>query len=46
MPSSKRDGRCYFLILLEEAVREAIQVRFRPVALTTLTAVLGMLPGP
>ena len=28
----------------EEAVREAIQVRFRPIALTTLTAVLGMLP--
>ncbi len=29
---------------LEEAVRDAIQVRFRPIALTTLTAVLGMLP--
>ncbi len=28
----------------EEAVREAIHVRFRPIALTTLTAVLGMLP--
>jgi cobalt-zinc-cadmium resistance protein CzcA len=26
------------------AVREAVQVRFRPIALTTLTAVLGMLP--
>ncbi len=28
----------------EEAVREAIHVRFRPIALTTLTAILGMLP--
>lgn len=28
----------------EEAVREAVHVRFRPIALTTLTAVLGMLP--
>jgi cobalt-zinc-cadmium resistance protein CzcA len=28
----------------ESAVREAIHVRFRPIALTTLTAVLGMLP--
>ncbi len=28
----------------EEAVTEAVQVRFRPIALTTLTAVLGMLP--
>ncbi|MHB1022039.1 MAG: efflux RND transporter permease subunit [Acidobacteriaceae bacterium] len=28
----------------EEAVREALHVRFRPIALTTLTAVLGMLP--
>lgn len=28
----------------EAAVREAIQVRFRPIVLTTLTAVLGMLP--
>lgn len=29
---------------LEEAVREAIHVRFRPILLTTLTAILGMLP--
>ncbi len=29
---------------VEEAVREAIHVRFRPIVLTTLTAVLGMLP--
>jgi cobalt-zinc-cadmium resistance protein CzcA len=28
----------------EEAVREAIHVRFRPIVLTTLTAILGMLP--
>ena len=28
----------------EEAVREAIHVRFRPIALTALTAILGMLP--
>ncbi len=28
----------------EAAVREAIRVRFRPIVLTTLTAVLGMLP--
>jgi cobalt-zinc-cadmium resistance protein CzcA len=28
----------------EEAVREAVHVRFRPIALTTLTAVLGMFP--
>ncbi len=28
----------------ESAVREAVQVRFRPIVLTTLTAVLGMLP--
>ena len=28
----------------EEAVKEAVHVRFRPIALTTLTAVLGMLP--
>ncbi len=28
----------------ETAVREAVHVRFRPIALTTLTAVLGMLP--
>lgn len=28
----------------EAAVREAIEVRFRPIVLTTLTAVLGMLP--
>ena len=29
---------------LEAAVREAVQVRFRPIVLTTLTAILGMLP--
>jgi cobalt-zinc-cadmium resistance protein CzcA len=29
---------------VEEAVREAIQVRFRPILLTVLTAALGMLP--
>lgn len=29
---------------LEQAVREAVQVRFRPILLTTLTAVLGALP--
>ncbi|MGH9394910.1 MAG: efflux RND transporter permease subunit, partial [Terriglobales bacterium] len=29
---------------LDEAVAEAVRVRFRPIALTTLTAVLGMLP--
>jgi cobalt-zinc-cadmium resistance protein CzcA len=29
---------------VEEAVREAIQVRFRPIVLTALTAILGMLP--
>jgi cobalt-zinc-cadmium resistance protein CzcA len=29
---------------VEEAVREAIHVRFRPIVLTTLTAALGMLP--
>lgn len=29
---------------MEEAVKEAVHVRFRPIALTTLTAVLGMLP--
>ena len=28
----------------EAAVQEAIHVRFRPIALTTLTAILGMLP--
>ncbi|MDE2312764.1 MAG: efflux RND transporter permease subunit, partial [Elusimicrobia bacterium] len=28
----------------EAAVREALHVRFRPIVLTTLTAVLGMLP--
>ncbi len=28
----------------EEAVRDAVQVRFRPIFLTTLTALLGMLP--
>jgi len=29
---------------LEEAVHEAIQVRFRPILLTAMTAVLGTLP--
>jgi multidrug efflux pump subunit AcrB len=29
---------------VEQAVREAIQVRFRPIALTAITAALGMLP--
>lgn len=29
---------------VEDAVAEAVHVRFRPIALTTLTAVLGMLP--
>ena len=29
---------------VEEAVREAIQVRFRPIILTAVTAMLGMLP--
>ncbi|MGB7756222.1 MAG: efflux RND transporter permease subunit [Salinisphaera sp.] len=29
---------------VEDAVREAVHVRFRPIVLTTLTAVLGMLP--
>ena len=29
---------------VDEAVREAIQVRFRPIVLTALTAILGMLP--
>jgi multidrug efflux pump subunit AcrB len=29
---------------VEEAVREAVRVRFRPIVLTTLTAVLGMAP--
>ena len=29
---------------IAEAVREAIQVRFRPIVLTALTAMLGMLP--
>ncbi|MGA8261177.1 MAG: efflux RND transporter permease subunit [Arenicellales bacterium] len=29
---------------VEEAVREAVGVRFRPILLTTLTAALGMLP--
>ncbi|HVA15735.1 MAG TPA: efflux RND transporter permease subunit [Stellaceae bacterium] len=29
---------------LEAAVREAVHVRFRPILLTTLTAILGMLP--
>ena len=28
----------------ETAIREAVRVRFRPILLTTLTAVLGMLP--
>ncbi|MDE2228780.1 MAG: efflux RND transporter permease subunit [Alphaproteobacteria bacterium] len=36
---SEADGRAP-----EDAVREAVQVRFRPILLTTLTAVLGMLP--
>ncbi|MGH8293332.1 MAG: efflux RND transporter permease subunit [Gammaproteobacteria bacterium] len=31
-------------MLPEAAVREAVHVRFRPILLTTLTAVLGMLP--
>ena len=29
---------------VEDAVREAIQVRFRPIVLTAVTAILGMLP--
>jgi cobalt-zinc-cadmium resistance protein CzcA len=29
---------------VEDAVAEAVHVRFRPIALTTLTAILGMLP--
>lgn len=29
---------------VEQAVREAVHVRFRPILLTTLTAVVGMLP--
>ncbi len=29
---------------VDEAVREAIQVRFRPIVLTAVTAILGMLP--
>jgi len=29
---------------MEQAVREAIQVRFRPIVLTAVTAILGMLP--
>jgi len=37
--SNERSG-----MAVEEAVREAIHVRFRPITLTTLTAVLGMLP--
>lgn len=28
----------------DDAVKEAVHVRFRPIALTTLTAILGMLP--
>lgn len=28
----------------DEAVKDAVHVRFRPIALTTLTAILGMLP--
>ena len=28
----------------DAAIREAVQVRFRPIVLTTLTAILGMLP--
>jgi multidrug efflux pump subunit AcrB len=31
-------------MLPEDAVKEAVHVRFRPIALTTLTAILGMLP--
>lgn len=31
-------------MVVEDAVREAIQVRFRPIVLTVVTAVLGMLP--
>lgn len=31
-------------MFVEEAVREAIQVRFRPIVLTAITAILGMLP--
>jgi len=29
---------------VDEAVREAVRIRFRPIVLTTLTATLGMLP--
>jgi cobalt-zinc-cadmium resistance protein CzcA len=29
---------------LDDAVHEAVNVRFRPIALTTLTAILGMFP--
>ena len=29
---------------VEDAVRQAVRVRFRPILLTTLTAILGMLP--
>ena len=36
---AERDG-----LSPEAAVREAVRIRFRPIALTTLTAVLGMLP--
>jgi len=31
-------------VRVEDAVREAVRVRFRPILLTTLTAALGMLP--
>ncbi len=36
---NERDG-----MEAETAIREAVRVRFRPILLTTLTAVLGMLP--
>lgn len=36
---AERDG-----LTPEAAVREAVRIRFRPITLTTLTAVLGMLP--
>jgi cobalt-zinc-cadmium resistance protein CzcA len=36
---AERDG-----LALEDAVREAVRIRFRPIVLTTLTAVFGMLP--
>jgi len=31
-------------MVVDDAVREAIQVRFRPIVLTAVTAILGMLP--